>query len=50
MFENEIPKHKIGVLHPLAVVDNSPTSSTGSAAAGDHAGHDFGRARGILQG
>jgi maleate cis-trans isomerase len=24
MFENDIPKHKIGVLHPLTVVDNSP--------------------------
>ena len=24
MFENDIPKHKIGVLHPLPVIDNSP--------------------------
>ena len=24
MFENDIPKHKVGVLHPLAVIDNSP--------------------------
>jgi maleate cis-trans isomerase len=24
MFENDVPKHKIGALHPLAVIDNSP--------------------------
>jgi maleate cis-trans isomerase len=24
MFENDVPKHKIGMLHPLAVIDNSP--------------------------
>ena len=24
MFENDLPKHKIGVLSPLAVIDNSP--------------------------
>jgi maleate cis-trans isomerase len=24
MFENDVPKHKVGVLHPLAVIDNSP--------------------------
>ena len=24
MFENDIPKHKVGVLHPLSVIDNSP--------------------------
>jgi maleate cis-trans isomerase len=24
MFESDVPKHKIGVLHPLAVIDNSP--------------------------
>jgi maleate cis-trans isomerase len=24
MFENDVPKHKVGALHPLAVIDNSP--------------------------
>ena len=24
MFENDVPKHKVGVLHPLAMIDNSP--------------------------
>jgi maleate cis-trans isomerase len=24
MFENDVPKHKVGMLHPLAVIDNSP--------------------------
>src|SRR5271168_3708228 len=24
MFENDVPKHKIGVLHPLSIIDNSP--------------------------
>jgi maleate cis-trans isomerase len=24
MFENDVPKHKVGVLHPLSVIDNSP--------------------------
>jgi maleate cis-trans isomerase len=24
MFENDVPRHKVGMLHPLAVIDNSP--------------------------
>jgi len=24
MFENDVPKHKVGALHPLTVIDNSP--------------------------
>ena len=24
MFENDVPKHKIGMLQPLALIDNTP--------------------------